>query len=158
MGLWIGTWVAAPATFSCASARSVPPDRSVVLPTEQLEEVLGQCSRSGPTARDVQGTWEVPEEVVARLEADLPRMRRMRARECCLLGRMRDPGLYYRQYVGIVLDGRRMVYINAFQTAEGAPDWHERANNRCDGGSDYWGAVYDPETRRFSRLGFNGEA
>jgi hypothetical protein len=28
----------------------------------------------------------------------------------------------------------------------------------CDGGLSAWGALYDPETRRFSELAFNGVA
>jgi hypothetical protein len=26
----------------------------------------------------------------------------------------------------------------------------------CDGGKSFWGVLYDPETRTFSQLAFNG--
>jgi hypothetical protein len=108
---------------------------------------------------DAEGTWEVSEDVVVKLEADLPKLRRLRATECCFALRgVPDPGGYFRQYLGIVLDGRRAVYVNAFRGAESFPSWRERAVQVCDGGNDFWGAIYDPATRRFSRLGFNGEA
>jgi hypothetical protein len=147
------------AAAACVSSAPAPPAGSVVLPPEQLERALWLCSRSGPSLSEVEGTWEVTPEVVARLEADLPRLGRLRPEECCLArGPIRQPERFFRQYVGIVLGGREVVYVNAFRSVESDPDWRQRAVQVCDGGDDYWGAIYDPATRRFSRLAFNGEA
>lgn len=157
-GLWIGGCALAAAALGCASVRPIPPGRSVVLPAEQLEKVLWLCSRPGPRIEDVMGTWEVTEEVVALLEADLPKLRRLRA-SCCIRGlRIRQPWSFFRQYLGIVIDGRRVVYVNFFRDEESFPQWRERAVQVCDGGDYYWGAIYDPDTRRFSQLVVNGEA
>ena len=136
-------------------ARLVEPGRSVVLPPSAVEAVLDLCSRAGPV--DIEGTWLVPASVVEQLEADLYKVSRMRSDECCLLGaRVRKPGEFYRQYVGIVIEGRELVYVNAFAWPE--PGWEERAVKICDGDWDLWGVLYDPETRRFSQLAFNGSA
>ena len=140
---------------SCASGRS-PAGRSVVLPASDYARVLMLCSREGP--RGVEGSWEVSAGVVLDLERDLPKLARLRSSACCLWGgRVRDPGSYYRQYVGIVVGSRRLVYVNAFRSLPG-PSWRSEPVGGCDGGEGHWGVVYDPATRRFSDLAFNGEA
>lgn len=142
--------------LSCASG-SVLPERSTILPEEEMPQVLRLCSRSGPS--EVKETWLVSRAIVEQLEHDLPRLARLKSRECCILGaRVRNPGSYFRQYVGVVVGGRSLVYINAFRSDAGHPNWHRSAVDVCDGGNDYWGAFYDPVTRRFSRLAFNGSA
>lgn len=143
-------------TLSCwGTTRTQLPGRSAVLLPEQAEVLLRQCSRAVPRA--AHGTWVVPQEMVSELEANLGKLKRLRADECCILrARVREPWSYFRQYVGIEVDGRRLVYINAFRSAEGHGDWRETPALACDGGDDYWGAVYDPATKEFSQLAFNG--
>jgi len=85
------------------------------------------------------------------------------------------PERYHRQYVGIVVKHRNLIYVNAFLTepagagtddlkqfgsgfegVSGLPgDWREHLVNPCDGGSMFWGAVYDPKTQQFSDLSIN---
>jgi hypothetical protein len=133
------------------------PERSTVLSEDEAQRALRPCSRPGPS--EVKDKWPVSKTVVEQLELDLPRLARLKSRECCFLGaRVRDPGSYFRQYVGVVVDGRKLVYINAFRSNSHHPNWQRSAVSVCDGGSDYWGALYDPVTRRFSRLAFNGSA
>lgn len=81
----------------------------------------------------------------------------MRAEKCCLLGRwVKDVGAYYRQYIGVVVDGKRWVYVNAFWE-EGAPSgWKREMEIYCDGGPASWGVLYDPVTGRFEGLAVNG--
>jgi hypothetical protein len=78
---------------------------------------------------------------------------------------------YGREYGGIVVGGRKLIYINAFphrmvdfDGTDLAEDW--KHGNRwlhnavvvCDGGHGFWGAVYDPERKTFSDFAFNGVA
>jgi len=119
--------------------------------------VLQLCSRSGPV--DVQGSWDVPAEVTAALESDLHKLSGLKANGCCFLGgRISSPESYFRQYIGLVVGGERVVYINAFKSAVGHPTWRVSPVGVCDGGSDYWGALYHPESRRFDELAINGSA
>lgn len=101
------------------------------------------------------------------VERDLGKVQRMKATGCCFVGgRIRDVDLYLRQYAGVIVGGRRYIYINAFaaglldewpeQVVE--PQWKRVAFITCDGGRAFWGALYDPETRRFSELSINGSA
>ena len=89
----------------------------------------------------------------------------------------------YRQYVGVVHDGRRTIYLNAVPVSSvrsetqlyaelkaknhpalsGLPSyldhedyWRERAIVICDGGSAYWGIEYDPQTKKFMNYSANG--
>ena len=129
----------------------------VVLATESARlEALDQCSRYTPLAED---TFVPNDSEVQQLEADLHKLRRMKAHHCCMLKmRLLDPGSYYRQYIGIKSSGRRLIYINAFPDDPPPDDWRERGVGFCDGGPTLWGVVYDPETREFRELAFNGLA
>src|SRR2546422_3744595 len=70
---------------------------------------------------------------------------------------------YYRQYVGIVASGRRLIFINGFHKSffealrrggasdrNGDPhlpfDWRRKQVQVCDGGEYYFGAIYDPDS------------
>ena len=96
-----------------------------------------------------------------QVEEALRRSSRLKATECCFLrGRMVDPDGYYRQYVGVIYEGKRYVYVNAIAMSS-APDdsWRTSAHYLfCDGGTSFWGVLYDPATRRLSHLAFNGSA
>jgi hypothetical protein len=78
---------------------------------------------------------------------------------------------YYRQYGGLVVGGRRIVYVNSVhqdiarnmydrEDARGfypAPDaWRERAIQVCDGGPIVFGVEYDSEAETFGNFAFNG--
>ena len=81
---------------------------------------------------------------------------------------------YYRQYVGIVTNGRRLVFINGFHKAHfdllqledsldqvrGKPtkrfDWHTTAVEVCDGGPWYFAAMYDPTSKVIIEFAYNG--
>ncbi|MEM1178259.1 MAG: hypothetical protein AAGM22_07950 [Acidobacteriota bacterium] len=93
---------------------------------------------------------------MAALEANLGKLRRLRADQCCFLGvKVEDPNSYGRQYLGLVIDGRRMVYIIGIF---GSSKPFNALRDYCDGGDGLFGVLYDPKTERFSDLAFNGFA
>jgi len=76
-------------------------------------------------------------------------------------GESPSPGDYYRQYAGLVIAGRRVIYVNGVRSSaipEGPVpfDWRTQAVQICDGGPITFGVEYDPATRRFSNFAFNG--
>jgi len=91
------------------------------------------------------------------MESRFSRLLRLESEHCCVLGgRIERMETYRLQYVGLVVAGRKLVYVNAFCSAP-PPAWDSTALvDACDGGPCYWGALYDPETGRFSELAFNG--
>jgi len=145
-----------------ATCKAASEDRSVVLPPDQAKAVLKQCSRATP--ENVDGAWAIPPNVAAQLEQDLHKLAGLKSYQCCSFrGTVNDPAAYLRQYVGVTIRGKKYVYINAFRHAifikpEDKDAWKRSPVMVCDGGSSYWGALYDPETREFLELAFNGLA
>ena len=136
-----------------------PPGHSVLLPAEQGTPLVQQCSRAVPR---ITATWSPTGRDVRRLEADLRHLKGQRAAACCSQKAQMDDALkYYRQYAGVVRGGRRLIYVNAFLNPPGpgpdAVDWKQKPVIACGGGVDNWGVLYDPESRTFAQLAFNGD-
>ena len=130
---------------SCSSFELVKGNYQVLNggPTPQM---LRPCSRPGPPP--FEGTWDPSQDVIYTLEDRIHKIHRLRATQCCLIGeRIDNVNKYFRYYVGIVVEGRRLVYITTGDESD-----------VCDGGTCCWSAVYDPESGRFFDLQFNGVA
>jgi hypothetical protein len=129
---------------------SFPEGERSVLSIANAPAVLDQCSRETP--RGVNGFWEPPVTVIETLEA------RLAEHLESLAGSEGPPrGVpYARQYIGFVRNGTNQIYGNFFPASvKGAPR-RDRAAVICDGGSSFWGIVYDPAMERFTELQFNG--
>jgi hypothetical protein len=151
------TATAVPSLALSDHPRSVVVDhRAVLLPSDQAQAMLEQCSR--PTPEDVDGSWTVPAATLKRLTRDLPQLSALGPKPAS--GGAFDPIGFYRQYVGITVHGRKLIYINAFGGGRDRVPfdipWRKTPVVVCDGGSSHWGAVYDPKTHKFSQLRFNG--
>ena len=116
-----------------------------IIAEDRAPEVLKQCSRPTPQAT---GFWTPDEQVVAQAESHLDQITR-------LPGNINEPRRYLRQYVGVVVEEKRVLYINA-----GADRRHLKDATdplvMCDGGRGYWGAVFDPDLGEFQDLKING--
>jgi hypothetical protein len=64
---------------------------------------------------------------------------------------------YHRQYVGLMVDGKRLIYGNFFCTDMGT-DWTQDWVVVLDGGDCFFQTTYDVESGTFIRLRVNGEA
>ncbi len=73
-------------------------------------------------------------------------------------------GQYYRQYVGITINGRRLIYGNFIhntawkESLEDGVDYHRHLMLVDDGGSAFFQVEYDVETKAFVDLAINGVA
>jgi len=143
---------------------ALTPGRYALMPIAAARRLTDQCSRPAPR---IESTWDATTSDVEQLERDIVRLEGRKADGCCLSGfRLRRIDSFFRQYVGIVVDGKRYIYVNAFPINEfenwpkevPVPDWKTEPILACDGGSGYWGVLYEPRTRRFSDLFFNGVA
>jgi hypothetical protein len=74
-----------------------------------------------------------------------------------------NAGQYYRQYVGFIARGERLVYINGFRAhgsrsgSESDADslqWRTYPVATCDAGTGRFEIVYRVERQRFTRLQF----
>jgi hypothetical protein len=72
---------------------------------------------------------------------------------------------YCRQYVGVISNGRKVIYINALPVS-GAEDnaidpedrmqWKKEPAIVCDGGPEFWGAEFDLLAKEFLHPEGNG--
>lgn len=113
-----------------------------VFPATDGPAMLDQCSRSTPT---VDSYWHAGYRDVEQAEAAL--------KQAPLLSE-----LYKRQYVGVVIDDSRLLYLNAFRKGFD-PDGDVSVAVPvviCDGGDSFWGALFDLERNEFLDVQYNG--
>ncbi|MEW6730997.1 MAG: hypothetical protein AB1489_06650 [Acidobacteriota bacterium] len=138
-----------------ASSYGQVQSRSVVLPESAAQELTQICSRPGPP--EFEATWLPTAADVQVMEAQLSQISRLRTNGGVVGLHIRKPEKYFRQYVGIVVRGRRLIYINAICGDELSKSWQDSLEIICDGGCD-WGVIYDTVTKKFSDLMINGIA
>lgn len=109
-------------------------------------------------------TWLPTQADVQALESRLDRISSLSSVGLIPKERIASPGRYYRQYVGIVIGDRKLIYVNAFcdkpddVVVRHGGDWRQNPIDVCDGGDCFWSAVYDPLSGEFSDLQVNGVA
>jgi len=136
---------------SCTGgADPVAPDYAI-LPVSQGPALIQQCSRESPA--DVSGFWRPSHSEVQAIERRLPEFLRKS-------GRKIDLSASRRQYIGIRLGRRKLIYVNAFPASElaflsGDGEWRTIAFTVCAGGEAFWGVEFDPAGNTFHRIGFN---
>jgi hypothetical protein len=65
----------------------------------------------------------------------------------------------YKQYVGIIRDGRRLVFLSAFSIPSDAPrvrGWQSKPIIWGGGGDTVWRIQYDPQQKVFEQFEVNG--
>jgi hypothetical protein len=162
--------------------------RVVVLPDSAMPHALTRCSRGGPTGvsgfwrpspADVAAAEDAVDRALARALDSVIARDTVGHREWLDRPRTRWADEYYRQYVGLrYRDGRRTIYINGLaagwpmelservgQSEAGGshpyakPDWWRFiAAHVCDGGEFFFGAEYDPVSKRVLSFQFNTRA
>jgi hypothetical protein len=126
--------------------------KSVILPSSEVKEISQLCSRNSPI---IEGSWNPSVEDVYAMEARLANIEKLPSGKMWR-GRIQHPEQFFRQYVGVIVNGHRAIYINAFPS--GTTYWHSHLVSVCDGGASFWGVLYDVGTRTFSQLEVNGVA
>lgn len=129
---------------AAGAASGLNPAWGIVFPSAQAPLLARQCSRETPRA---EGVWQPAPSDIARLEPGLAQM---------LLAAKVQPGAYYRQYGGLVVGGRKIIYVNGSRNAVTLPNWQTTPISICDGGALAFGVEYDPATGRFANFAFNG--
>lgn len=122
---------------------------SVVLPSASAKSFMNACSRPGLSKFDA--TWQPSEDDIRTMESRLSHVSLLHEQNRV---KIEHPGQYFRQYVGIIVGKRKVIYINAF--CKDITGWHKHSVDACDGGSCFWGVLYDSETHEFSDLHING--
>lgn len=134
----------------CTFAESLP-DNLVILPEQQGESALAQCSRATPGG--ITGFWTPSVRQVLEVEKRLPELLIASGHNI----RLSDSR---RQYVGVIRGDSHLIYINAFPAVEPREKWdrgwRSRAFTVCDGGPQFWGLLFNPANPTFLFIDFNG--
>lgn len=130
--------------------------RSTVLKPEKAKMITNQCSRQAPEKFET--TWTPTEKDISELESQLKAIEKANGdtqRQEQFVKNVKD---YYRQYIGLVIDGQKLIYINAFHSDSKQKNfnWKEEPVISCDGGTWFWGILYNPNKKEFFDLVFNG--
>jgi hypothetical protein len=152
--------------ISQAATARLNPEWGVVFPSDDGQTILRQCSRIMPDA--VEGAWVPAPAVILDVEVALaPALQAALDKAAGVPPRASASASdYYRQYVGIVVKGKRVVYINGFhqmlltlgaktRPPRPGPDWRNQAVNICDGFTLAFGAEFDTGTRTIQNFHFN---
>ena len=135
----------------------------VIFSNEKAYHILNQCSRMTP--KMVKSYWVPSKEEVAKLEEkfddffyDSFKMEKRHSNKMKDFMRVYLPN-YYRQYAGIIVNSRKIIYVNFFHKKhlKNFPDvnWVEEPITPCYGGYLYFGVEYDLYQRKFYNLIFN---
>ena len=150
--LFVWAVAAAAASLAQSPAMKLPGAGVFILPVNAGQSLLRQCSRGTPA--NVSQFWNPSPEQIQKLESLLPQYVRH--------GADRNPNIpdnveYHRQYVGIVVDGKRLIYGN-FYPASVSDLFDERSMPVvvCDGSASFWGVVFEPDSSAFFDLQVNG--
>jgi hypothetical protein len=144
--------IAAPVAVREIAAQ--PGSRYTVLP--QLKgKHLPLCSRPGPK---VEGAWDPTVQEILDLESHLPDISKLNASGAIRGAQISHPEESLRQYLGIVVNGRNLIYVNAIPKDLPPKGWRKDFVTVCDGGAAVWGVLYNPQTQTFSDLETNGLA
>jgi hypothetical protein len=136
----------------------VAPGQSVVLPESAASEMKKQCSRVD--IPDFEATWTPTTSDIEALESKLHELNPVLSRGAHI-PELRQPlhrnvNDYHRQYCGLIVEGLRLIYINALQNTDVPSTWRKEPFGICDGGAAAWGVIYDPAEKRFWQLYING--
>jgi hypothetical protein len=120
---------------------------------ERALELTEQCSRISPGP--VESTWTPSDADIRAMEPAL--LERVR-QELTAANTEEDAATYVRQYGGLVIGGKRVIYTHGFIQRIDDPEegWRTHARIICDGGPITFGVEYDPATRTFANFAFNG--
>ena len=131
------------ASAGCATYQITPNNFTVengLMPYHELHS----C---GPGPPDFEARWSLTEADVVQLEQDIQKLRKVKATSGGLIGwKIDDLNEHHRYYYGIIVEGRRLIYIS------------NGGSVFCDCGPGCWAALYDPAKGRFVNLEFGGIA
>jgi len=139
-------------SFSHANIES---NKAILKPSE--ENKIRLCTRC--RGFDVESYFELNHQEICSLESNFDNLRFLTSRRCNSVGRRINFNFEYAyQYVGIVVGGQKMIYVNGNFNEDGfiLDFLQDSFLSVCDGGIGFWGVLFDLESLEFYNLQFNG--
>jgi hypothetical protein len=125
-----------------------------LLPATEIASYAARFADPKPSMEN----WEPTVADINDLESSLPQITALSGKQPDANQRIDDPDQYFRQYLAVVVNGKKTIFVNAMCRTEPGEDWRKHLTLVMDGGKCFWNAVYDPSTRTFSNLVVNGRA
>ena len=141
--IWLVLLVAGPAADDFVDLENPP---AVIVPASKGAAFYHE--------HDAQAFFTPSRSQIARLEARIERF--LKTAGYVPDDLYKRARIYRRQYVGIIVNGKRKIWVNLLCEAE--PGWRRRPYRVHDGGDCYFRVTYDPKTGEFSDFNANGEA
>jgi hypothetical protein len=154
-----------------AAPALAPHDEWVVLPDSVAVALTHQCRGGAPKAV---GSWHLDDSLAALADsALLPVLDFELSAHDSIPPVHRPSREYLRQYAGVLVSRKRVIYVNGFnrgllvEDAKSAEEmnrkvdttyWHHDPVVVCDGWTWFFGAEIDPASLRVSNFEFNGIA
>lgn len=137
------------------------PKYSIILTSKTGEKMMDQCSRSTP--EKVEKYFDLTGEEIVSLENNFKKILSIKSAGCCFNGwkilKLDDYGF---QYIGVIVNNHKYIYINAFivEDEDDFTSWYKNWKIApiivCDGGDGFWGVLFDLEKKLFLQLSVNG--
>jgi len=147
----------------CGKTNEFIPNYSVILPLEQGEKMMQQCSRTVPD--NIEKFFNPTKQDIQLLEENFVKLLTVKSTNCCFPGiKIKDLNNYGFQFIGIVINSEKFIYINAFyyetidEFSTFYKNWQTQPVIWCDGGDSFWGVLFSLNKKRFSQLSVNGVA
>ena len=117
----------------------------------------GQCSRSSP--QEIESYWQIDSESLLLLKQNMHKVNTVKSRACCNNTKIENHDNYNYQATGIVINGKKVIYINAFHKSTNS-HFFDRDDliTVCDGGNYFWGVEFHMQEKVFKNLAVNGGA
>lgn len=139
-----------------SSGRAQQEQRFVLLPASEAKRAAEVYASTGPA--QIKGSWQPAKADIDGLESNLPHIAELTPMGWTAKIRIQHPDQYYRQYLGVLVGGKRRIFVNAFCEVDDLSDWRERLVVVDDGATCFWHALYDPSSGTFSNLEINPRA
>jgi hypothetical protein len=152
-------------------------ERGIAFP-EGVAKRWRPCTKGSVTGQ-ITGYWTPPAGLIRIIDERLPVKLDSALRSIPAGEGKRRASDYHRQYLGLEVDGRRVVYVNGFHHSHveamvrsfeniaavdssfhnpGHQFWKQSPVSGCDGGWWYWGIVYDPMHNEFGPIRFESSS
>ena len=125
--------------------------QSVILPSSEAKNLkfFGLPGK-------VTGHWNPERPDAEALERNLDQVTALDSKTWGSAFHIQHPEKYYRQYVGVGLNNRRLIFVDAFCDLKGFDYWQQHLVIVSDGATCFWQALYDPQSSKFTYLEING--
>jgi hypothetical protein len=133
------------------------PEKFTIIKDSLGRELVNQCSR--PSPEEASKFFNLSNSEVQVLHKNFKKIYKTKCTDKAYKGfTVSDTVPTVYQYVGVFMNDRKHIYINAFPEEMLSllrHPWKQQPLIICDGSKHFWGVVFDLKTERFSDLYMN---